>query len=69
MSPYENMSLNEKKKLMVLFYFYSEWVVESQEEILPSRLLILLGRGNCLANGVLEGNLSQREEALPSLMG
>lgn len=61
------MSLNEK--LMVLFYFYSEWVVESQEEILPSRLLILLGKGKCLANGVLEGDLSQGEGALPSLMG
>lgn len=39
------------KNIMVLFYFYSGWVIEIQEEILFSRLLILLGQGKCLSNG------------------
>lgn len=36
---------------MVLFYFYSGWVAESQEEILFSGLLVLLGKEKCLSNG------------------
>lgn len=39
------------KEIMVLFYFYSGWVTESQEEILFSRILVLLGQRKCLPNG------------------
>lgn len=34
-----------------VLFLYSEWVVESQEEILLSRLLVWLGKGKCLTNG------------------